>query len=122
MGYSPRGLKEWYTTERLTLSHNIAFSNLRLQQGLPSWSSVKTLTSNAGGVGLIPGWAAKIASASRPKNQNIKNRNHIVTNSIKDLKNSPLQNNLKKKKTATNVQSTFPTIQLHLKTVFLKPS
>ena len=29
---------------------------------------VKTLPSNAGGAGLIPGWGAKIPNASQPKN------------------------------------------------------
>ena len=46
---------------------------------------VKTLPSNAGGAGSIPGWGAKIPQASRPKNK-IKNRSRIVANSIKTLK------------------------------------
>ena len=33
---------------------------------------VKTLPSNAGGVGLITGLGAKISHVLRPKNQNIK--------------------------------------------------
>ena len=37
---------------------------------------VKTSPSNVGGAGLIPGWGAKIAHASGPKNQNIKQRRH----------------------------------------------
>ena len=45
---------------------------------------VKTLPSNAGGVGSIPGQGAKIAHAS--KHQNIKNRSNNITNSIKDKK------------------------------------
>ena len=47
---------------------------------------VKTLPSNAGGVGLIPGKGAKIPHASWLKNQNIKSRSNIVINSIKTLK------------------------------------
>ena len=47
---------------------------------------VKTLPSNAGGAGSIPGQGAKITYASGPKNQNIKERSSIVTNSIKTLK------------------------------------
>ena len=47
---------------------------------------VKTLPSNAGGVGLIPGSRAKIPHASWLKNQNIKSRSNIVINSIKTLK------------------------------------
>ena len=50
---------------------------------------VKTLPSNAGGVGSIPGQGAKIAHAS--KHQNIKNRSNAITNSIKDLKKSEKQ-------------------------------
>ena len=46
---------------------------------------VKTLPSNAGGVGSIPGQGAKIPHASQPKNQNIIQSN-IVTNSVKNLK------------------------------------
>ena len=38
----------------------------------PSGPVVKTLPSNAGGVGSIPGWGAKILCALGPKNQNIK--------------------------------------------------
>ena len=37
---------------------------------------VKTSPSNAGGAGSIPGWGAKIPHASRPKNQNIKQKQY----------------------------------------------
>jgi len=37
---------------------------------------VKTLPSNAGGVGLIPGWGATIPHASKPPNQNIKHNQY----------------------------------------------
>ena len=47
---------------------------------------VKTLPYNGEGAGSIPGQAAKIPHALWPKNQNIKNRSKIVTNSIKTLK------------------------------------
>ena len=47
---------------------------------------VKTSPSNTGGEGLIPGQGAKIPHASWPKNQNIKNRSNVVTNSISTLK------------------------------------
>ena len=47
--------------------------------------------SSAGGEGSVPGWGAKIWHASWPKNQSMKNRSNIVTNS----KNGP---HLKKKK------------------------
>ena len=53
---------------------------------------VKTLPSNAGGVGLIPHLRAKILHASWPKSQNMKQKQN-VTNSIKTLKNGPLKKN-----------------------------
>ena len=37
---------------------------------------VKTLPSNAGGVGLLPGWGAKIPHALWPKKQNIKQKQY----------------------------------------------
>ena len=49
---------------------------------------VKTLSSNARGVGLIPGPKTKILHASWPKSQNIKQKQN-VTNSIKTFKNGP---------------------------------
>ena len=56
---------------------------------MPGGPVVKTLPSNAGGVGSIPGQGAKIAHAS--KNQNIKNWSNMVTDSIKDFKKSEKQ-------------------------------
>ena len=56
---------------------------------------VKTSPSNTGGVGLIPGWGAKIPHAAQPKNQNIKQKQYC-NKFNKDFKNGPHQ---KKKKT-----------------------
>ena len=42
----------------------------------PGGPVVKTSPSNAGVVGSIPGWGAKIPHASRPKNQNIKQKQY----------------------------------------------
>jgi len=56
---------------------------------------VKTSSSNAGGVGLIPAWGVKIPHASWPEKQNITNRNNIVTDLMKTLKkNGSHQKNL----------------------------
>ena len=55
--------------------------------------------SSAGGEDSVPGWRAKIPHASWPKNQNMKNRSNIVTNSIKTLKWSTF---LKKKLSLKN--------------------
>ena len=41
-------------------------------RGFPGGSVVKSLPSNAGGVGLIPGRRAKIPQALQPKNQKYK--------------------------------------------------
>ena len=45
-----------------------------LSQGLVSESSVKTSSSSAGGVSLIPGPGTKIPYASWPEKQNIKQK------------------------------------------------
>ena len=48
-----------------------AFQNTKAGD-FPGSPVVKTLSSSAGSMGLIPGQAAKIPHASQPKNQNIK--------------------------------------------------
>ena len=55
--------------------------------------------SNAGGAGLIRGWGVKSPHASWPKTQNQKDRNNIVTNSIRLFKMVQVKKILKKKKT-----------------------
>ena len=59
---------------------------------------VKTLTSNLGVAGLIPGERAKIPHALQPKYQNIKQKQYC-NKFNKDFKNGPHQKkkNLKKK-------------------------
>ena len=49
---------------------------------------VKTLPSNAGGAGSIPGRGARIPHAAGPKNQNIKQRQHC-NKFNKNFKNGP---------------------------------
>ena len=51
---------------------------------------VKTSPSNARGVGLVPGWGAKIPHALQPKNQNIKQKQYC-NKFNKDFKNGPHQ-------------------------------
>ena len=64
----------------------------------PGSSVVKTLPSNAKGVGLICDWGGKIPHHLWPKNQSVNNAGNIVTNSMKTFKNGPYQKiNLKKK-------------------------
>ena len=60
-----------------------------------------TLPFHVGGVGLIPGQALKVPHASWPKNQNMKSRSNIVTNSIKTLEMVHVK---KKKKKSTKAQ------------------
>ena len=49
---------------------------------------VRTSSSNAEGVGLIPGWGAKTAYASESKNLKIKQKQYCK-NFNKDFKNGP---------------------------------
>ena len=56
------------------------FKKSKKLRNFPGGLVVKTLPSNAGDVGSIPGWRAKIPQTSRPENQN---RNNIVTILIK---------------------------------------
>ena len=73
--------------------------------GLPGSPVVKTLPSSAGGMGLIPGQGAKIPHASRPENQNIKQK--LYCNKFnKDFKNGPHRTNKKilKKKVYTLIK------------------
>ena len=54
----------------------------------PGSPVVKTLPSNAWGVGSIPGWGAKIPHASWPENQNKKQKQYC-NKFNKDFKNGP---------------------------------
>ena len=46
----------------------------------------RTSPYSAEGVGSVPGREAGLLHALRPKNQNIKNRGHVATSSIKTFK------------------------------------
>ena len=59
--------------QNLTMSVNI---KIIWKRDFPSSPVFETLSSNAGGVGLIPGQGAKIPHASWPKNQNIKQKQY----------------------------------------------
>jgi len=59
---------------------------------------VKISPSNAGGEGSIPGRGADIPHALGPKNQNLKNRMKIVTNSIRTLNMVHIQKIIFKKR------------------------
>ena len=56
---------------------------------------VKTVPSSVGGAGSIPGRRTKIARASWPKNQNIKQKQYC-NKFNKDFKNGPHQKKKKK--------------------------
>ena len=62
----------------------------RVQGDFPGSPVVKTSPSNVGGAGLIAGRGAKIPHASRPKNQNVKQK-QCCNKFNKDLKNGPHQ-------------------------------
>ena len=59
----------------------------------PGGPVVKTSPSNAAGTDSIPGRGAKILHASKPKNQNIKQKQYC-NKFNKDFKNGPYQKNL----------------------------
>ena len=65
------------------------------QRTSPSSPVVKTSSSISGGMGLIPGWGAKIPHASWPKKSD---KSNIVTNSIKTFKWSTIFKKSFKKK------------------------
>ena len=69
----------------------------------PGGPVVKTSPSNAGGVGSIPCWRAKIPHASGPKKENINNRSNIVTSSIKTLKMAHIKKVFKNKLSGTSL-------------------
>ena len=74
--------------------------------GFPGGPVVKTSSSSAGHVGLIPGQEAKIPQASWSKTQNISNRSNLVSNSIKTLEIVHIKKkslNVKKKKRLRSV-------------------
>ena len=74
-----------YWTVRLEKVHSEESSKTRTEIYLGDVPG-GPVPSSAGGEDSVPGWRAKIPHASWPKNQNMKNRSNIVTNSIKTLK------------------------------------
>ena len=75
------------------------------ERDLPGGPVVKTSPSNAAGTGLIPGPGAKIPHASRPKNQNIKQKQYC-NKFNKDFTNGPHKKKkiFKKKRTSLVAQ------------------
>ena len=73
-------------------------SKMEWTRDFPSSSVVKTSPSNAGVVGSIPGWGARIPRLVAKKTKT-ENRRNTVTNSVKTLKMVPIKKkkNLKKK-------------------------
>ena len=62
---------------RMTICKNRQHEGLKPHfRDLPGNPVIKILPSNAGGMGLIPGWEAKILHASQPKHQNIKQKQY----------------------------------------------
>ena len=72
--------------------------NTKARRDFPGGWVVKTLPYKAGGVGLIPGWGAKIPFALWPKHQNIKQKQYY-NRFNKDFKNSPHQKRIKDSET-----------------------
>ena len=67
-------------------------SSFKKPWGFPGSPVVKTLPSNAGISGSIPGWEAKIPHASWLKHQKHKNRSNTVANWIKTFKMVHIKN------------------------------
>ena len=67
-------------------------------RNFPGGSVVKTSPSNAGGMGSMPGWGAKIPHALGPKKNKTNgqkqycNRSNVVTDSIKTLQRVQVKN------------------------------
>ena len=73
------------------------FKTIKYRLGdFPGSPVVKTLPSNAEGAGLIPGRGAKVPHASRPRNQNIEQKQYR-NEFNKDFKNGPHQKKKKEK-------------------------
>ena len=90
------------------IHQQLFFCLLKREKDFLGGPAVKTLLSNAEVPCSIPGQGARIPPASRPKHQNIKNRNNTVTNSIKTFLNGPhykkkKKKNLKKKKVLASI-------------------
>ena len=62
---------------------------LELYWHSPGSPVVETSSSDAGGVGSIPGWGAKTPHGSWPTNQNIKRKQCFNNKFNKDFKNGP---------------------------------
>ena len=86
--------RSWHPTFWPHIQRRKKISQERGDWDFPEGPVVKSSPSNAGGASSIPGRGAKIPHASRPKNQNIKQRQYCNKFS-EDLKNGPHQKNLK---------------------------
>ena len=70
--------------------NNIALSLKPFMKDFDGDQVVKTLSSNAGSVGSIPGWGTKIPHDQKAKQkQIIDNKNNVVTNSTKTFNSGP---------------------------------
>ena len=74
----------WQKEERM----RVVLESEIISKDFPGSPVVKTLSSSAEGIGLIPGQGAKISHSSQPKNQNIKQK-QCCNKFNKDFKNGP---------------------------------
>ena len=58
----------------ISLYQRSSSTNFKKRGDFPGSTVVKTLSSNAGGVGSVSGWGAKIPHTARSKNENIKKK------------------------------------------------
>ena len=97
---------------RNTLGAVLPVKNTWAAGDFPGSPAVKNPPSNAGGAGSNPDWGAKIPHASWSRNQNIKQKQYIVTNSIKTLKNGPHFKKKGKKNIWARISNRDPTLAL----------
>ena len=83
-------ISAYQTTEKRLFQEKIKLQSKHVVGNFPGSPMVKTSPSNGAGTGSIPGWRAKMPRASRPKNQNRRQKQYC--NKLnKDLKNGPHQ-------------------------------
>ena len=88
-------MKAWVLPTAIIFMSIPSFPFKRKERDLPGGPVGKTSPSKAGSTGSIPGWGAKIPRASRPKNQNVKQKQYC-NKFNQDFKNGPHPKKFKK--------------------------
>ena len=83
-------ISAYQTTEKRLFQEKIKLQSKHIVGNFLGSPMVKTSPSNGAGTGSIPGWRAKMPRASRPENQNRRQKQYC-NKFNKDLKNGPHQ-------------------------------